>query len=465
MTMLGRALLLACLILPAAGQTPPILQAMRQRDWSTAASLAGDPLGQKLVTFIRLLTPDQAHAQEILTFLRENPNWPDAAVLERRYAEALANEPDEQLTASLCRDHPPSLPDVLLHCAEAFTLAGDTAHATEDARQAWVTGLDQPEDEAQFLERWSRVVTPADQRRRFDHLETTNPAAALRQIARLAPDFSHLAAARLAFRRKDSDALSYLPAVPEALRADPDLLLAEAHFLRRTHATDAALDLWRGAVLHAEAAAPAAKRAAFWTERDALARDLLAAHQAQDAYTLAHDDLLPTEQSFDADFLSGWIALRALQNPALARTHLTELAQKSHSAITQSRAHYWLARAAADPKVAQTEYLAAAAWPVTYYGQLAARAAGESDESLQARILALQDPAVAPADAKAFSQSEFARAAATLVGWDDPRRAADFLLKLVQSPASASERAMVAQAALREGLADVAVQTARAGRA
>jgi soluble lytic murein transglycosylase len=465
MTLLGRALLLACLILPAAAQTPPILLAMRQRDWSTAASLAGDPLGQKLVTFIRLLTPDQAHAQEILIFLRENPDWPDAPLLERRYAEALANEPDEQLSAYLCRDYPPSLADALLHCAEAFTLSGDTAHAAADARQAWVTGLNQPDDEAQFLQRWSHVPTQADQHRRFEHLETTDPAAARRQIARLDPDFSHLAEARLAFRRNDSDALSYLPAVPEAFRADPDLLLAEARFLRRTHATDAALDLWRGAALHAEATAPAAQRAAFWTERDALARDLLAAHQPQDAYTLANDDLLATEQSFDADFLSGWIALRALQNPALARTHFVELAQKSHSAITQSRAHYWLARAAADPKAAQTEYLAASAWPLTYYGQLAARAAGESDASLQARILALRDPAVAPADAKAFSQTECARAAAILVSWDDPRRAADFLLKLVQPPASASERAMVAQAALREGLPDVAVQTARlAGR-
>ena len=461
MTVFRPTLLLACLILPAAAQTPPILQAMRQRDWSAAMSLAGDPLGQKLVTFIRLLTPDQAHAQEILTFLRENPDWPDAPLLERRYAEALANEPDEKLSVSLCRDHPPTLPDALLHCAEAFTLSGDTAHAAAAARQAWVTGLDQPDDEGPFLQRWSHVLTQADQRRRFDHLETTDPAAARRQIARLDADYAHLADARLAFRRNDSDSLSYLPAVPEAFRADSDLLLAEARFLRRTHATDAALDLWRGAALRAEAAAPPAQRATFWTERDALARDLLAAHQPQDAYTLANDDTLPPEQSFDADFLAGWIALRALQNPGLARTHFAELAQKSHSALSLSRAHYWLARAAADAKGAQTEYLAASAWPLTYYGQLAARAAGESDASLQARILALQDPPVAPADAKAFSQSEFARAAAILVGWDDPRRAADFLLKLVQPPASPSERAMVAQAALREGLPDVAVQTAR----
>ncbi len=458
-------LLLACLILPARAQTTPMLQALRARDWNTAMSLAGDPLGQKLVTFIRLLMPDQAHAQEILTFLRENPDWPDGPVLEKRYSEALANEPDEQHTVSLCRDHPPVIADGLLHCAEAFTLTGDSARAAAAARTAWVTGLSQPDEETAFLARWSRLPTQSDQRRRFDHLETSDPAAARRQVARLDPDFLHLAQARLAFRHGDADALSYLPAVPEALRADADLLLSEARFLRRTHADDAALALWRTAAMPAEASAPMAQRAAFWSEREALARELLSQHQAQDAYALADDRLQATEQSFDADFLAGWIALRAQQNPALAKTHFAVLAAKSHSALTQSRAHYWLARAETDPGAAHAEYVAAASWPLTYYGQLAARAAGESDASLKARILALQDPKATDAEAKGFAQSEFARAAATLVAWDDPKRAADFLLKLAQSPASGAVRGLVAQAALRENVPDVAVQTARlAGR-
>ena len=52
------------------------------------------------------------------------------------------------------------------------------------------------------------------------------------------------------------------------------------------------------------------------------------------------------EQRAEAEFLAGFIALRMLHDPPAAQTHFAALAA-SHSAITQSRAHYWLARTAA----------------------------------------------------------------------------------------------------------------------
>jgi len=58
--------LLVCLLAAPSLAQPqhisPMLQALRAHDWPAAQRLAGDPLGQKLVTFIRLLMPDQAGA-------------------------------------------------------------------------------------------------------------------------------------------------------------------------------------------------------------------------------------------------------------------------------------------------------------------------------------------------------------------------------------------------------------------
>jgi soluble lytic murein transglycosylase len=464
-----RSLLLAFLLLatPAAAQTP-ILLAMRAQDWSLATTLAGaehDPLATKLVTFIRLLTQDQANATELAHFIADNPTWPDHPTLEHRYADALANEPDSKTAALLCHLHSPQGATALLRCAAAFALSGDSPSATMAARHAWTSGLATPEQEADFLARWPGVATQADQSARFDLLERTDPAAARRQIARLDAQQAPLATARLAFHVEDPNALANLELVPAGLRSDPTLLLAEARFLRRTHADEAAVALWHSALPAAEASTPAAQRAPFWTERDALARRLLAQGDAASAYNLANDPTLAPDQAVEAEFLAGWLALEHLHDEPRALAHFQALADLSHAAITQARALYWLARATPDKAAAQKLFLRAAAWPFTYYGQLAARAAGMSDTALHQAIASAQDPILSAAEKVSFAGSEPARAATLLAAWDDKRRGADFLTMALQPPATLATRALVADLALRLNLPDVAVQAARlAGR-
>jgi soluble lytic murein transglycosylase len=465
-TVRSLALLLCLLPATSLAQAPPILQALRQQAWPVAEALAAatnDPLAAKLVDFIRLLNPGQAGAAELQRFMAENPGWPDQDMLERRYGEALVDEPDERTVAALCSRRPPNAGPALLRCAEASALAGRATDAVRLARLGWVAlpSLKLAEDE---LARWGGVLTQADQRQRFERLESSDPEGARRQLNRLDPPFRLIGAARLALRRRDPDALTTLDAVPPSSRGDPPLLLAEARYLRRSNATAAALALWRTALPPAEDATPVDRRAPFWAERDALARQFLANGDADSAYQLANDTALPPDQAIEADFLSGWIALRRLHNPAQASRHFQALAEGSHSAITEARAFYWLARAQTDPTAAKLALDRATAWPTTYYGQLAAREAGLTEETVQARIAALPEPG----DARTREQvagTELARAASLLVAWSDPRRAADFLRQLIQPPATDTCRAAVAHLALGLGLPDVAVQAARlAGR-
>ena len=462
-----RVLIFLLLARPVWAQTP-ILQAMRDNAWAVAESLAAadpDALAPKLVEFVRLLHEGQASAAELAAFIAAHPAWPDQPVLEQRYAEALGDEPDGRKAAALCRSHRPHAAVGLLACAGAYAVAGDAAASAQAARDAWVGGVATAAEEADFLARWSALPTQADDRARFEHLDAINQAAARRQLTRLDPPFRALATARLALRSDQPDALAELAMVPAQFASDPGLLLAQARFLRRSHATQAALGLWHGALAAAEAAASPARRPAFWTERDAFCRDLLDAHADAQAYALAQDDLLSPGQASDRDFLAGWIALRRLTDAAAARGWFEQLAGASHAAITQARAFYWLGRASSDPGAARAAFARAAALPFTYYGQLAAPLAGLTNAELHARITAQHDPVPAAAERSAFAQSEPARAATLLAGWQDPKRAADFLQAVVQMPASLTTRALAAQLAIRLGLPDVAVMAARlAGR-
>lgn len=486
-------LLLACA--PGAGgqDTPSargreVAAFVRAERWAEADSAAAahpDPVARKLVLYFRLLAPGAARAGEIAAFMSDSPDWPQQGLLSRRLQDAIAAEGDDRAVLAVCAARPPQAPPSLLRCAEAGERAagsGDPVAARAPdpaaaARQAWIAGVTDPAGEAAFLRRWGRDLTPDDQWARFDRLAWSDTPApngpAARQIARLDPSLRPVAQARLALRRDDSAAPALLNALPEARRADPTLVLEHARFLRRAGQDAQALAVWTAQGTAAEAAAPAERKAAFWEERNLLARRLLRQDDPAGAYALASGHAqgsaqTATEQALDAEFLAGWIALRRLGRPEAATAHFRALAGSSKAAITQARAQYWLGRAAqarGDAEAARAAFAAAAAWPTTYYGQLAARAAGEDDAALAERIRAARDPEWTAERALDFAGREQARAAALLAAWGEPRRARAFLQRLDERAEDPADRALAARFALGLGMPDQAVALARrAGR-
>jgi soluble lytic murein transglycosylase len=444
----------------------PMVQALQAQDWAAAQRLAAketDPVAGELVLYARLLTPDQATPEDIGAFMAAHPNWPDQALLRRRLADAMAHQNDPAVALQECHQLKPT-GDAVFHCAEAERDAGHASQAAWLARQAWIDGITDAGQEKDFLAAWSGSIRPEDQWRRFDTLDWAGNAAADRQAARLDGPRHALAAARLALRHNDKRALDFLPAVPEALRSDPALLLAQARWLRGNDARPAALSLWRAAGAAAEAAVAADHRPAFWNERDRLARARLQDGDNDGAYFLADDALAGTDQAPDALFLAGWIALRRQHDPARALAKFQALAAQSQSVITQGRAWYWLARASADDTVAHQDLLRAAAWPTSYYGQLAALRIGPAAE-LDARIAALRDPAASEAATKAFTASDLVHATTLLAGWGDGDRARAFLLRQAQISPDTGNLVLASQRAVALGMPEVAVAAARlAGR-
>jgi len=171
-----------------------------------------------------------------------------------------------------------------------------------------------------------------------------------------------------------------------------------------------------------------------------------------------------SEGRIEAEFLAGFIALRFLNDPALAQRHFAALAQGSRSVITRARAFYWEGRALAargQNGAARERYAAAAQLPTAFYGQLAALTMGESQAALDERLRALQTPAIDPARAQQFAQRELARVVTTLAALGDTRRTRAFLLRLQALAPDPQDRLLTARLANHIGRPDNAVWVAR----
>ena len=465
------ALLALCGAAPAlvtaalAQQADPIaaIRADRWSDAQLAAAAYADPVATKLVTYFRLLAPGGATADEITDFITQNPDWPGQALLERRRQEAIAAEPDQAAALAQCARNTLTLPQAMLRCAELQADAGNNAEAADEARHAWVAGLADAGAETAFLRRWSGAVHADDQWARFQRLAWHDAAAAARQVPRLDPARRAAAEVRLALQRDAANAETLLAALPAAARRDPAMVLDRARWLRHADRATDALALWQRSGEAAQRDAPAEELTAFWTERNLLARRLLRDGDTAGAYAIAaeHGRITP-EQMLDAEFLAGFIALRRLHDPQAATRHFMTLAELSKAAITRARASYWLGRtAAAAGKDPRPDYERAAAWPTTFYGQLAALALGDDAAALGRRITVLHDPAFTREQVLAFTDREVVRAAAMLVAWNDPHRARAFLLRMDELAPDPADRALTARLALRLGLPDTAVFVAR----
>jgi soluble lytic murein transglycosylase len=466
--------LLILALLPASARAEPLMDAIRTGQWTqadTLAATAADPLVRRLVLYYRLLTPGAARAAEIAAFMAESPDWPNQALLSRRLQEALALDKDDRTVLEICRNHPPTAVPSLLRCADAESNAG-LPDAAAAARKAWLTGIIDAPGEAAFMKRWGAQLSVDDQWHRFDWLAWTQPSApngpAARQAFRLPPALRAEAEVRLALRRDDPTAPALFHALPAPLQTDPNLVIELARWYRRAGQDHDAAAVWTGPGVAAEAIAAPERRQAFWDERNLLARRLLRASEPALAYAVVAAPAASRDAALDQRFLAGWIALRRLDDPATAIQHFTALAGMSGSAITQGRAHYWLGRAhqaAGRADQARAEFDAAAAWPTTYYGQLAALARGDDAATLSAHVAAAQDPGWTGQRALAFLAQDPARAAVLLAAWGEKARAKPFLARLDDLAKDPVERALAARLALGLGLPDEAVAIARrAGR-
>src|SRR5215472_11224250 len=156
------ALLAVFATTPALAQQAEPIVAIRADRWADAqraAAAYADPVATKLVSYYRLLAPGAATADEIADFMAQSPDWPNQALLERRRQEAIATDPDLASTLAQCDRNKLTLPQAMLHCAEALANAGRNAQAAEQARHAWIEGIG---DEPGFLRRWSGAVSQED---------------------------------------------------------------------------------------------------------------------------------------------------------------------------------------------------------------------------------------------------------------------------------------------------------------
>ncbi len=423
------------------------LRAADMDQWQRAERLMStvdDPLATKLFQWIRLIEDrNDADFDTLATFIIENPDWPRIDELQERAEARLIDSADKALTADLFDLREPLSTRGHIRFAEALFADGEVNEASQHVRRAWVKGDFSKKEETAFLKRHGRNLRPGDHSARLEQLLwDRNWRDAKRMLPRVSKAYAKLAKARIALQTQSPGVDQAINAVPAELAGDPGLLFDRARWRRLKRKHDGAKEI----LLDPPDRLVRPER--WWYERSYHVRRAIEAREFQDAYDLVsrHRQLSGGDYA-EAEWLSGWLALRFINRPKTAFRHFVRLYDRVVAPVRQARAAYWAGRSAAalrDEAGAVAWYRRAALHAASFYGQLArVELNGEAVSTVASEPTA--------DERAAFEAKELAALARMLIAVGDQHYLDDVLKELAAKAETATEIGMIADYANAAG--------------
>ncbi len=434
------------------------IAATDKQDWPTALALAGrvnDPIAGDIIRWIHLRKGADLW-RDYTNFLARHPNWPGLAILRIRGESSIPPRSDPAAVLAYFKPQRPQTGAGILRLTEAYTALGKTKAARAEAERAWRSFSMKKDDSDLLLSRFSKALRKFHVTR-LDMLLWRGKTGQARAMLPLVPkSYAALARARIGLRQRVRGVSALIRAVPKKLRNDPGLAYERFLWRLKKGLGDSARTL----LISRSTSAKALGKPAKWASaRRKIARQEMRDGNNARAYRIAaHHFLTKGPDYADLEWLSGYIALRKLHDPARALTHFKRFRSAVATPISYGRAGYWLGRtydALGDKTAAKAAYSFAARYQTSFYGQLAAQRIGAAPDPALTGRTSVPDWRRAP-----FINDSRLRAALLLHYAGQPKLA-EMFVRRVASGLDTTGTEQLAGLMLDIGRPDIAVRLAK----
>ncbi len=433
------------------------LKAVSSGKWQTAQQLAkrsSDPVVKNIVSWAYLQDKSRpANFHMISSFLNKANNWPKQRALELRAEKDFPDIISSKKTIEWFSKHKPQTEKGLVKYIDALLSTGNSSMAKSELSKLWNNiNLDSTSN---VVKKYGHLISKQSHAKRLDSLIWAGRYGDALAILPYAPRNDALVGkARISLAKRSKNVDADLARVPKHLKADPALLYERAKWRRKKYINSGAVELLNSISSLGD------KNKLMWRERHIIARRYIEDRNYRAAYNIASKHKQNTGfAEIQAEWVSGWLALRFLKNPKRAAQHFSKINSKATSPLSLSRAQYWLGRsyeAMGNKAQASNYYAQAAQYPTTFYGQYAMKKNG-------IRPASFSNKRVSPNPEKLtnFRKDEMVRViyflkSAGLSEYVDP-----FYWKLYSNAKTADDYALIAHTATKLGHTHHGVFTAK----
>ena len=320
---------------------------------------------------------------DISGFVLDNPYLPNINQLKRNVeAVAISSNVDYEISKYYFAINPPGASDAKIFAVESEIDSIIRSQLTEQQKteqkfniqnriaQIWIKEDFSLSQEESFLAKYKTVLHESDYIERIERLLWDNKIQDATRIFKfINQDHQNLFNGILKIAENPKYIDSIITNIPRKLRNNELLSYKRVVWLKSQNKIDELIDL----LLDLPKTQKAEK---WWSLRRLYGREMLKQKQYKKSYTIISNHNLPTSSSdfWEAEWTSGWIALRFLQQPKTSLPHFSALHKNVSMPVTVSRALYWLGMAyeeLEEKEKALKFYKEGTNYPTFFYGQLA----------------------------------------------------------------------------------------------
>lgn len=393
---------------------------------------------------------------DISRFVNDNPFYPNIADLRRSVEQvAVSDHVPFRLSEQYFKSNPAATLESKLYLLRAksdfiLRFKGSEVQRQKIADEIqssivdiWVKENFISANEQDFLNQYGQQLTESDHINRINRLLWDGKIADAKRIMNFVnDDHKSLFLAIIAIKENPKFIDNIVLSVPRKLRADENLSYSRIMWYKSQDKPDDLIDLF-------VKVGPTQYPEKWWNVRRLYAREMLKKKEYKIAYALVSQHNLPKKFNdfWEAEWMSGWIALRFLDQPKIAYNHFETLYNNVSQPVTLSRGAYWLgmaAQAQGDKLKAIEWYKVATKYPVFFYGQLAIHKHRLLDSVNAAEDIILpKDPDITVGDVKKISASMPAKVAYLLALMGDKAGATKIFEYVVSNASSDGQIAVV----------------------
>ena len=444
------------------------LNAVDNRKWQTALKISKKSKDKKIHNLINWLylkeTTNGASFYDYLTFINNNPNYPRINRL-RYLAEHKINlnKTSPIVVYKWFNGKEPLSGFGKIKLGEIYISQGNVEKGSALIKEGWVKARLSKGNIKYLRKKYKKFISSEDHVKRADWLAWEGKHWDLKRMLRYLPkDYQLLYTARQILISKSYGVDNAIKNVPAKFKNNIGLQYDRLKWRRKRGRLESSLEI----LLKIPKANDKVTRPDLWAkERIILSRSLIYKKNYPLAYRVAsnHSIVAGSEDGVveyaEAEWFSGWVALRFLNDPNMALQHFKNFYNNVGYPISLSRGSYWIGqtyKALNNNQKSKEWFLESSKYLTTYYGQLSFR------EIYPNKPFSLdEDLIVAEKYSKQFNKNKLIKTVRILHELNKTKYSKDIIKHLAQIDVENGTELLAGQLAIEIDRYDYGIQVAK----